>query len=55
MFDLTDVNSIIMVPSVFSQHQRHVAFLQLLDVQGQSALVAPPLYHLTILIQVNTL
>ena len=41
--------------SVVPQPQRHVASLQILGVQAQSALVAAPLHHLAALIQVDAL
>ena len=53
ILDLADVNSFIVCVAVVSQFQRHVAFLQL--PQGQSVLIAFPLFLLTIVIHVNTL
>src|SRR4029434_4992231 len=51
--DLACVHSSIF-PSFLSQSQRHVSSLQLLGVHTHSALKAPPLCHMTILIQVDT-
>src|SRR4029434_7334825 len=51
--DLACVHSSIS-PSDLSQSQRHVSSLQLLGVHTHSALIAPPLCHMTTLIQVDT-
>lgn len=51
--DLACVHSFV-CPSEPLQSQRHTSCLHLLKVQTHSALIAPPLCHMTIFIQVDT-
>src|SRR4029434_7060194 len=53
--DLACVHSSISIfLSSLSQSQRHVSSLQLQGVHTHSALIAPPLCHMTLLIQVRS-